>query len=107
MTPANIVAARARVAQIAKGMLSGDIDLIVGARELCDLRHTIGESENQVFLPIIGFESDTDDYPIGDLRRRYEPAQLQQIDKEIAAYVQQAKPGVLAACRRILETLGP
>ena len=96
----------ADVLRIASGMLSGKVDLIAGSRKLCELRYLIGEPDNPVFLPIIGFESDTDDYPLGVSRQLYNPAYLQEVEKEVAQYVQTAKPAVLAACRRILETLG-
>jgi hypothetical protein len=100
-------AARAQIITIAEEMVSGKMDLVSGARKLCNLRHAIGESENPVFFPIVGFESETDDYPVGGERQQYDSNQLQQLDKEIQEYVEQAKPSVLAACRRILEMLGP
>ena len=107
MTPGNKTQPeRVQIITIAEGMLSGKIDLIAGSRKLCNLRHGIGESENPAFLPIIGFESQTDDYPVGEQRQQYNQNYLQQLDKETQDFVEQAKPALLAACRRILEMLG-
>ena len=96
---------RAQVVEIAKRMLSGEIDLIAGSRKLSDLRHAIGESENPAFFPIVGFESETDDYPVGEQRQQYDQNELKRLDKEMQDYIEQVKPAVLAACRRILERL--
>lgn len=106
MNHSNCRSERAQIVSIAKEMLSGTMDLIAGSRKLCDLRHAIGESENPVFFSIVGFESETDDYPLGEERQQYDSNQLQQLDKDIQKYVEHAKPSVLAACRRILEMLG-
>src|SRR5207253_1186873 len=90
------------VIETARAMQSGSMDLVRGCRLLCDLRHRIGASENDLFLPIIGFESETDDYPLGTDRTRYSPTTLERLDREVQAYVERAKPGVLAACKRIV-----
>ena len=108
MTPDNKSQdARKQTRDIAEAMLSGKMDLISGARSLCSLRYDIGATDNPVFFPIVGFESDTDDYPIGEQRQLYSQILLQEMDKEIQEYVEESRPSVLEACRDILEMLGP
>lgn len=98
--------ARDEILRTANGMLVGQINLIEGSRKISDLRHAIGESENPVFAPIIGFESETDDYPLGPSRELWDPRRLREKDDEIGAYVVLAGPAVLEACKRILEQFG-
>jgi len=102
----SVETAREEILRIAGAMLSGEIDLIVGSRKICELRYVIGEPDNPVFNPIIGFESETDDYPLGPIRARFSKDYLQKLDQEIRAYVERARPGVLVACKRIIESLG-
>lgn len=98
--------ARQDIVAIARAMVSGTLDLMSGCRRLCDLRHRIGASDSDLFLPIIGFESQTDDYPIGAMRAQYEKDYLKQVDEQMDAFLVEARPGVLAACKRIIESLG-
>jgi hypothetical protein len=98
--------AKREVVEVAQAMLSGSLDLVTGCRKLCELRHQIGASESDVFLPIIGFESETDDYPLGPARASFGKDYLEKLDQETQAYVERARPGVLAACTRIIESLG-
>jgi len=98
--------AKREAVQVAQAMLSGSLDLVTGCRRLCDLRHQIGAGDSEIFLPIVGFESETDDYPLGPVRARYNKKYVEKLDQEIRDYVERAGPGVLGACRRIVESLG-
>jgi hypothetical protein len=93
------------VVETARAMVSGAVDLVAGSRELCRLRHDIDARHHELFLPIIGFESETDDYPIGSVRAQYGGAYLRRLDEEVGEYVLRAGPGVVAACERIIEAL--
>jgi hypothetical protein len=97
--------ARIKIISVAQSMITGDVSLIEGARELCDLCHHIGASEDKLFYPVIGFESQTDDYPLGQVRQLYSQDLLNKMDKEIAVYLTQAKPGLKQACNQIIAAL--
>lgn len=97
--------AKRKLIDTARAMQSGEMDLVRGCRLLCNLQHKIGASEDPLFLPIVGFESQTDDYPLDAVRDQYNPAVLERLDCELRDYVERAKPEVLAACKRIVESL--
>jgi len=95
--------ARQQILQTATGMIRGEIPLIEGARKLCNLRHQIGASDSELFNVIVGFESQTDDYPIGHVREAYTREALLQLDAEIAMFMHEARPAVHKACQQIIE----
>lgn len=98
--------ARDNIVETARAMMSGSLDLVTGCRRLCDLRHRVGASDSELFRPIIAFESQTDDYPLGAVRSFCEENYLKQLDEQMDAYLADASQAVLAACRRIIESLG-
>jgi hypothetical protein len=98
--------ARREIVQTAMAMVAESLDLVSGSRRLCALRHEIGASDSELFDPIIGFESETDIYPVGNARAQYSQGYLQQLDQELAEYLDRSKPAVVAACKRIIESLG-
>lgn len=97
--------ARNEIISVAKAMVAGHMSLIEGARRLCDLRHEIGASDSDLFNPIVGFESETDDYPIGPQRRGYSEKTLTALDEEIGRYIAEARPVVISACTEIIAVL--
>ena len=97
--------ARREIVETATAMLSGTLDLVMGCRRLCELRHMMVASDSELFLPIIGFESETDCYPVGSIRDRCAANYLQRVDRELQDYVKRAGPAVLAACKRIIDSL--
>ena len=106
MTSGNQQEARVEIVAVAKSMVSGEMPLIEGARRLCDLRHRIGASDSDLFNPIMGFESETDDYPTGSQRQAYSKEALAAMDDEMAAYLTEARPAVVRACNQIIAALG-
>lgn len=93
---------RAELFATAKAMLDGGIHLVEGCRVICRLCHQMGEHDNSLFLPILAIESDTDQYPLGDVRRKYNGLYLQRLDQELGEYLDSATPVIHEACRRIV-----
>lgn len=72
------------------------------------MRHLVIQlhaSQRDIFRPIIGFESETDGYPVGESRKQYSQDYLDRADRAMAEYVAQAGPVVLATCPRIVADL--
>jgi len=90
----------------AKDMLDGG-SLLEGCRTIRLLCHQIGEHNNPIFNTILVVESDTDQYPVDDVRAKYDKSFLQQLDKELAEYMQSAGPSILNACRKIAAAFDP
>jgi len=105
MTMSNAQNARHEIITVARNMVSGQLPLITGARRLCELRHLIGASNTDLFNPIIGFESETDEYPIGSQREVYSKEKLADMDREVAAYVAEVGPAVICTCNQIIAAL--
>ena len=95
-------AKKAELVGVAKAMLQGEVHLIKGCRRLCSLRDKIDDSENRVFLPIEGIESDTDHFPLGKLREQCAPEYLKRMDEEMERYLADAREDILNACREIV-----
>ena len=105
LTGSDSVEGSDKVIEIATAMLDETMDLVAGCRRLCSLRHDLDARYDELFDPIVGFESQTDHHPVGDLRALYSQDYLRQLDRELAEYLDVATPEVLAACKRIIEAL--
>ncbi len=90
---------------IAEAMISGEIPLIDGARLLCNLRYQIGAIDDSLFTPIVGFESQTDEYPDESRRSLYSKKYLAELDKEILPWVEEVRPGIIADCKEIIAAM--
>jgi hypothetical protein len=99
---------RARIVEVAEAVLTSQLDLVSGCRELTALCHILPPESLPIFYPVIGFESETDDYPLGDVRQQFGKDYLERMDKRIKEYSERSRPWVLAACREIVKqfTLG-
>ncbi len=87
---------------VANAMLDGEINLIEGVRKICSLRHAIGDPENDVFMPIRAIESETDHFPIGELRKQCSDDYLQRVDNEMQRYLAEAKEYIFTVCQEII-----
>jgi hypothetical protein len=94
--------ARDEIVSTAEAMLRGDVHLIEGCRRIWHLSHEMGDSDNPVFLPIRGIESETDQFPLGDVRNQYAPDYLKRMDEELERYLAQARKDILSSCREII-----
>lgn len=94
---------RIELISIARSMLDGKINLIEGVRKICSLRHEVGDPDNEVFLSIRAIDSETDHFPIGQIRERCTREYLERMDKKMQHYVADAKDDIFTACREILK----
>lgn len=83
-------------------MLAGDVNLIEGVRKMCSLRFATGDPENDVFMPLRAIDSETDHYPLGEMRVRCADDYLRRMDAEMENYLEEAKQDILNACRDII-----
>ena len=95
---------RAELVAVAQAMLDGRLHLIEGARKICALRFAVGEPDNEVFMPIRSTESETDHFPLGEMRSRCAIEYLERTDREMDRYLAKAKLDILAACEGIVRT---
>lgn len=93
---------RAELIVVANAMLDGKMDLIEGVRKICSLRFAVGDPENDVFMPIRAIESETDHFPLGEVRSRCAADYLRQMDAEMQRYLSDARQDILDACKEII-----
>jgi hypothetical protein len=98
----SFLSARAELVTVAEAMLNGELQLIEGCRRICSLRHSVGDPENAAFLPIRGIESETDHFPLGEMRKQCAPEYLARADENMNRYLTDASKDILAACREII-----
>ncbi len=93
---------RFELVTVATAMRNGELNLIEGVRKICRLRHQIGDPENEVFMPIRAIESETDHFPIGEMRNQCAASYLQRMDEEMKRYLADARQNILSACKEII-----
>jgi hypothetical protein len=104
MNPHNAIESkRAELISVATSMLGGNINLIEGVRKICTLRHAVGDPDNEVFMPFRAIESETDHFPLGQMRECCAKDYLQRMDNEMQRYIVDAKNDILIACRKIIQ----
>jgi hypothetical protein len=90
--------------KIAQAVLDGRTTVLEAARELVSLAHTdaVAELEDRKF--IIAVASETDDLPVGEVRKLWAPYALREKDLEIARAEELYRADFLETCQRIVKT---
>ncbi len=91
-----------QLAEIARSVLDGRIAIVEAVREMCALRYLTGQPDDEFFLPIRAIESDTERFPVGAVRERYDAAYLQQLDDELQAYLADVREEFVLLCKKIM-----
>ena len=96
--------ARGEFAALARAIVTGSVDLLGGVRRLVALGHALGvEVDDPDFRTVVGFESDTQDLPVGPERERWAVAALLVKDQQRADTEAMWRENVLRACNRLAE----
>ena len=95
---------RQKIAQIAQRVLDGSIGIIAGAREIHSLcSGHVGLDERDPDLnTFVGIDSETDDLPIGEVRKHWALDALAKKDLEIARYEAMYRDSALEAAARLV-----
>lgn len=97
-----VIQLKRELIEIAQKMIYGEVDLIEGCRKIIKYRYKI-EDSNEVFLPFIGLDSETDDLPCGNEKKFMEAEALARKDKEKEAYLAIAKPSIIKSCQHLID----
>jgi len=98
---------RQRAKEIAAAVLDGRTSVLEAVRELYPLAHTDAIVDEEDRTIVIAIESETDDLPIGEVRKLWAPDALEAKDAEIARAEELYKAQFLEACQRIAERSNP
>jgi len=94
-----------RAIRVAGQLIAGEIGVIEACRELSALRFSFGNECEEQFLPFAGIDSETDDLPVGPVRREWNAEALTRKDIEIARCEQLYRDSAVDACRALIERL--
>jgi hypothetical protein len=92
-----------KVVAAARSILSCEVGVVIGARQLCSLAHQVGVKGDPDFNLFIGIDSESDHLPIGEVRQRWNPDALLAKDAELADYEARVREPAFAACRSLIE----
>lgn len=102
-----VATARKKAIAIARDILSGQKDILLGARELNSLRFTVGVPEDDPdFLCFVGIDSETDALPLGTARSMWARDALEKKDAEIDRARNWAREVGQAALENVLRRFG-
>ncbi len=97
--------ARQSALEVARGIVDGTTTVLEGCRSLVRLRADAEIPRSEAFCVIIGVESETDDYPVGNQRASYAPELLERLDAQVLPYLDEVRPAVVEACGEIIREI--
>jgi hypothetical protein len=86
----------------AQGVLDGSIGIVDAARVLAGISFALGAENEEPFISFQGIDSETDHYPLGDVRARWNPDALAREDAERERYEAAIREDAEAACRVLI-----
>jgi catalase (peroxidase I) len=86
-----------KIIDICQSLVSGDIHIVDGCRELVSLRNQLNLQDDPNFLPFVGVVSETDDYPEPSVQEKFSSDYLKLINKDMSDYIALVRPSVIDA----------
>lgn len=68
--------------QVLDSLLCGDLGVTEGCRRVWNLQHDLGQSDNRLFSTFAGVHSETDSFPLGEVRNRWSTEGLKRADEK-------------------------
>jgi hypothetical protein len=90
---------------VLEALKGGQIGITAGCRRVTALGHALGEGHSDLFLPFVGVDSETDRFPMGDVRELWSADALWRVDKERAEIEAHYSPFVMRAIDELLKYL--
>jgi hypothetical protein len=98
-----ILRAQSEVVSTARGMLSGAIGIVEGARRLTKLGHALGVDRDSDFTFFVGLDSETDHLPVGEVRRHWAEDALRRTDEELRACESFYRDRTFRVCHSLIQ----
>src|SRR4051812_35764003 len=93
--------ASGKIVAAARSILSGDLGIVTGARQLAKWRFDVGAEHDPDFMFFVGLDSETDHLPVGDVRCHWNPEALKQKDEELRSLEATFREEALRSCHRL------
>jgi hypothetical protein len=78
-------------------LISNSIGITEGCRLIVGLRHALHEDGNALFLPFVGVDSETDSFPLGNVRKLWSADGLRRADEQRSVIERHCKTFVIVA----------
>jgi tRNA G37 N-methylase Trm5 len=100
-----VAVSKQEIVAVARRILAKEIDPLVGCRSIVRHQDALSDEErrDQDLLTLVGIESETDHFPLGDVRLRWDPEALAHQDRQRAEYLQTVEGTLYDACSSIIE----
>jgi hypothetical protein len=98
--------ARREIAKSAAAMLDGSLSIVEGARQVCRLRFAAELDSDPDIMKFVGIDSETDAYPMGEVRKLWNPDALDKLQPKIDEAEQWARRIGTAACENLVRRFG-
>src|SRR5438270_6748762 len=95
--------ASAKVVATAQRILSGELGIVAGARQLSGVRFDVGAEHDSDFIFFVGVDSETDHLPVGDVRSRWSSDALKAKDEELRAYEASVRDKAIQVCKSLVQ----
>lgn len=103
-----VLRVRQRAVEICSGVLGGRIPVLEASHELASLSAEMEVDEwDEDFLAFKVISDEIEALPIGEARRHWAPAALEEQEPEIQAAVAWAMPQAIPACRSVVRRFAP
>jgi hypothetical protein len=76
---------RALMLELAKQLLSGDLGVVAAARALVPFSDVVEPEIGTILNVFVGIDSETDAFPLGEVRQCWSPESLERYDLRLAA----------------------
>jgi hypothetical protein len=104
----SIAGARREAVSIARRVLAGEVDVLVGARDLRGLRFRVGVPvDDPDFTCFVVIESETDALPLSDERSQWSAEALLRLDPDVARAIDWATEVGWQAFKNVVERFEP
>ena len=95
--------ARRKIVAAAKSMLSGELGIVAGARQLAPWRFDVGAEHDPDFTFFVGVDSETDHIPLGEVRSRWSVEALKAKDEELRTFEASVRDRALGVCQSLIQ----
>ena len=102
-----VLSVRQQAAEIATGILAGEVPILEGCHSLAALRWEIEvDDRDPDFVTFAMISSEIDALPIGAVRAQWAPEALARLEPDIQSAIAWATPQALPACKSVVQRFG-
>jgi len=95
--------ASAKIVETAQRILSGNLGIVAGARQLSGLGFDVGAEHDSDFIFFVGIDSETDHLPVEEVRARWSAEALKIKDEELRSFERSVRDRAFEVCRSLIQ----